>query len=125
MVNWHYLIASIILVNCICKLSQYICTIIFLFFIYIYYAFVGVMQLFVKTPTGKVVALEVEYTDSIKTLKSKIHEKEGTPPDEQQLTFYGRLLEDSYTMSHYRLRNESTVHLVSKPRGEIITCILS
>ena len=35
------------------------------------------MQIFVKTLTGKTITLEVESTDSIDTVKSKIQEKEG------------------------------------------------
>ena len=35
------------------------------------------MQIFVKTLTGKTITLEVESTDTIATIKSKISEKEG------------------------------------------------
>ena len=38
------------------------------------------MQLFVKTPTGKTITLEVESTDSIEAVKEKIQDKEGSRP---------------------------------------------
>lgn len=57
------------------------------------------MQISIKTPSGKIITLDVKPSDSIEVIKLKIQDKEGIPLDQQRLIFSGKQLKNSQVLS--------------------------
>lgn len=85
-----------------------LCTLITLSF-FISHAYAD--QLFVKTPEGKYITLEVEGSDTVNSVKVKIQEKLGTPVKEQRLVFSGKELDDDKVLYDYNITKDSILHL--------------
>jgi len=70
------------------------------------------MQIFVETLTGKTIVLAVQRSDTIESVKKKIQDKEGIPPDQQRLLWTVKQLEDGHTLDDYGVHYGSTIRLV-------------
>ena len=56
------------------------------------------MKIFIKTPTGKTISLNLDGALTIYDVKLKIQKSEGIPPDQQRLNFASDQLQDRQTV---------------------------
>ena len=66
---------------------------------------------------GGRVTLEFCSNDKIGDIKKNIERKNGIPAALQYLVWSGRVLDDSYSLFWYGIKNEATLHLSNKLRG--------
>lgn len=74
----------------------------------------GRMQLFVKTLSGKTVALFMWPCETIASLSLKIYWKTDVLPQTQRLIWRGRQLANRRTFADYGIEKEETIHLLTR-----------
>ena len=86
----------------------------------------GMMEIFVKTPSGKTitVAVEEEGEETLASLKGKIELQTGIPPDDQHLVFAGMPVEgkdgEERSLGEYGIRKgPATLTLFMVPKIEV------
>lgn len=66
---------------------------------------------------GQTLAFTLDLTETISTVKQKIHEATGMPPGKQKLSFEGIFVKDSNSLAYYNVTQGSTIQLQLKERG--------
>ena len=69
------------------------------------------MQIFVQTPTGSTITLDVEPSDSFENIKAKIQDKKGYLPELQRLVYGGKVCNNDQTLQDLSVDRESTLNL--------------
>ena len=75
------------------------------------------MIIYIKTLGGRTVILDVEPTDTIRSVKEKVEDETGIPPNLQRMIYSGKQLEDDKTLVDYNIKREATIHHVKRLRG--------
>ncbi|KAH7697234.1 ubiquitin-60S ribosomal protein L40-like protein, partial [Aphelenchoides avenae] len=75
----------------------------------------GKFQIATFTRNG-MITLEVEPTDSIEDVKSKIQDQEEIPPDQQRLIFAGKQLDGGRTLADYGVKAGAVLYMVMRLR---------
>ena len=68
--------------------------------------------IYVKTLTGKIFNVEIEYSYTVEDLKKILQDMEGYPLEAQRIIFAGKQLEDERLLVDYSICKETTLHLV-------------
>jgi hypothetical protein len=67
------------------------------------------IQVLIKTLTGNMIALNVDYSDSVGSLKQKIKDTDGIPIEQQCLIYNDEELKDEKSLSSYFLCGDGII----------------
>lgn len=66
-------------------------------------------MIFIKTLTGRTLALKCVSNDTVSNIKTLISDKEGMPTGQQRLIFQGKQLEDGRVLADYGVQSVSSL----------------
>ena len=72
------------------------------------------MKIVIKNESGKIIALNVDESDTILKVKLKIQEREGIPPNQIRLFLDVIQLEDNKTLKDYNIQKKPLVQIIMK-----------
>lgn len=78
---------------------------------------INVIQIFIKTLTGRKQAFNFEPENQVLAVKQALQEKEGIQVDQIRLIFSGKQLSDDRTLESYTINAGATIHMVLQLRG--------
>ncbi|CAJ1359199.1 unnamed protein product, partial [Effrenium voratum] len=76
-----------------------------------------VMQIFIKTLTGRKTNFNFELDNTVRHVKEALQEKEGIQVEQIRLIYSGKQMSDECTLNDYNVKPGSTVHMVLQLRG--------
>ena len=82
--------------------------------------FFPMLQLFVRTVSGRTLPLQVESGETVEAVKQMLQERENVDVDHQRLVFAGKELDDSKTLESYNLKGDETLEMLFKIAGGVI-----
>lgn len=82
--------------------------------IYLVARLLGGIRVNVKTLTGRIYVILINTRETVKVLKKRIEEVEGTWWEDQQILFNSELLDNDMALELYGIDDETTVHMIKK-----------
>lgn len=79
----------------------------------------GFMNVFVKSPKGEIVTLEVKPSDTVGKIKGKIQDEIHIPREEQELVFNEKVLDNMSSLVDFRIKKESTLRVMRVSTGSM------
>jgi hypothetical protein len=77
----------------------------------------SIVQIFVKSISDTQNVFDVDLNDRVSDLKEKIRFKSGIIPNQQTLTYRGKVLQDNMTLSDCGIQRDSVVVMIARVRG--------
>ena len=69
------------------------------------------MDVFIIVDRKNHITLNVEPTDRVLYLKAQINLELNIPLNQQQISYFGEILQDDRTLKYYSIQNDSALHL--------------